>query len=257
MHLDFSRIDAFDFLEQLGIEVHSSPGAEEIAICCPFHGESRPSCHMNSRTTAFRCKACPARGNAVHFLAMLEKMSLQEAAYHIKKQYDNTFREPKGGALAEFNATVSEKPRIVIPTEVVLDESIGKRFHPISDDGFRYLTEERGLTEKTIRELQLGWDNWSNRVTFPIRNTKGDLLGFKGRDIYGTHPAKYKVLGDGRNWSVYGFAMHDTSRSFYGAEDLPSETVIVVEGELDRAALYQMGYTSVALGGRPLPSTTP
>jgi hypothetical protein len=84
-------------------------------------------------------------------------MSLQEAAYHIKKQYDNTFREPKGGALAEFNATVSEKPRIVIPTEVVLDESIGKRFHPISDDGFRYLTEERGLTEKTIRELQLGW----------------------------------------------------------------------------------------------------
>lgn len=245
--LDLSRVDVEDLLNQYDID-HEGPSATgEIAICCPFHLERNPSCHINVDNALFRCKACGEKGSVVHFIAKLENVSLQFAEYLLKQRYDSNFREPIGDLLTEFERSIAEK-EVEDSQPKILPEHLTEKFWPMSNEGFRYLWE-RGVSNETIQELSLGWDASDRRVTFPIRDQHRNLLGFKGRAIDPWVKAKYKVLGDSANWTKYRFPMYDTKKAVYLAERLPQNEVVVCEGELNAAAMVQMGYEAVAIGG--------
>jgi DNA primase len=248
--IDLSKIDVVDMLDAYGIDHQGVSSTGEVAIACPFHGERNPSCHINASSTLFNCKACPAKGNAIHFVAKLENISFQLAEVILKQRYDDTVYIPLQSVDDELEdhfkpldlfAKNNEQQRI-------LPEALTEKFWPMSEEGFRYLWE-RGFSNDIIRELELGWDDFGRRITFPIRDPFGRLLGFTGRAIDSWAKAKYRLLGDGPGWQTYGFPMHDKRRAFYLAECLPQKQLIVVEGELNAAALRQMGYQAVALCG--------
>jgi DNA primase len=248
--LDLTKVDVEDLLDCYEID-HSKPSSTgEIAICCVFHGESNPSCHINSETTAWNCKGCGEKGNAIHFVSKLENISRQEAELILKYRYDRNFREPVGGPLAEFEESIKATTTHQAQS-TFLPEAYTEKFWPMPEEGFRYLWE-RGLTNKTIRDLELGWDDFGRRITFPIRDAMGRLLGFKGRAVDPGVKAKSKVLGNTGDWDYYGFPKYDTKRALYLEERQAKSGLnwcCVVEGELDAAALKQIGYPVVGIGG--------
>jgi DNA primase len=246
--LNLSSVDVEDLLECYEIEHQGSSSTGEIAICCPFHLERNPSCHINIHTSLWNCKGCHEKGSAVTFVAKLENISFQKAELLLKQRYDRNFREPEGGPLTEFEKYISGPPVKNQEAQRILPEALTEKFWPMSEEGFRYLWE-RGFSNDIIRELNLGWDDFGRRITFPIRDPFGRLLGFTGRAIDPWVKAKYRLLGDGPGWQTYGFPMHDKRRAFYLAECLPQKRLIVVEGELNAVALRQMGYQAVALCG--------
>jgi DNA primase len=248
--LDLSKVDVLDMLDAYGVEHQGISSTGEIALCCPFHHERNPSCHINSETTLWNCKGCHAKGNAVHFVKLIENISYQYAEVLLKQRYDAAFREPVNGITNELEEFLKPVDLFATNTEHqrILPEALTEKFWPMSEEGFRYL-RERGFSNDIIRELNLGWDDFGRRIAFPIRDPFGRLLGFTGRAIDPWVKAKYRLLGDGPGWQTYGFPMHDKRRAFYLAECLPQKQLIVVEGELNAAALRQMGYQAVALCG--------
>jgi DNA primase len=57
---------------------------------------------------------------------------------------------------------------------------------------------EAGYSEKLLKRHGIGFDRKRNRVTFPIRDVNGNLIGISGRTVIGENP-KYKVY---QGWHV-------------------------------------------------------
>jgi len=126
------------------------------------------------------------------------------------------------------------------------------------DAGLEYMLQ-RGLSMGSIEAAGLQWDPLTGRVAIPYLSNKGDLVGFKARDITGAHPAKYLVLGDrDKDPPTYGFKPFNTSLELYGHNEvlngprIPGPmtkthylTIVVVEGELNRIKVKQAGVQNV------------
>jgi DNA primase len=107
--------------------------------------------------------------------------------------------------------------------------------------------EGRGFWPQTLDEWDIGYDWHSDRVTIPVHDRAGNLVGFKGRAWYEKHP-KYLVIGDARDRTPrYHFQTYRKSEVVFGlnrCEPHPGR-VIIVEGELNVLAMKQHGYSNV------------
>lgn len=68
---------------------------------------------------------------------------------------------------------IEEKEKPLIP----IDESIISYYRPYVNDIFY----EDNIDYATQKEFEIGYDDFSNRYTIPIRSAIGDLVGIKGR----------------------------------------------------------------------------
>lgn len=104
-----------------------------------------------------------------------------------------------------------------------------------------YLTgPERRLHARTIKEWGLGYWAPRKRVTIPMRDYKGILVGVSGRTIVGAKPKFLHTAGFKRDYFLFGEHMIDPSQ----------RTGYIVEGHFDVIYLWQIGYRSpVALMG--------
>ncbi len=90
------------------------------------------------------------------------------------------------------------------------------------------------------------YDPMAGRVVFPQVNPAGKFLGFVGRDITGDGKDKYLATG---STPIFRRAevLYRIDRARRGIER--SRTVIVVEGLLDAALLFQIGVKNVVATG--------
>lgn len=275
--IDLTRLDAEDFLSALGVENVQRVAQDEVRFSCPFsghsHGDETPSAYMNTgerdeeKCTLWKCHGCGRSGNAVGFLALHEGISRERAALYIRQEYDATFREPEDGSFAgEWDrhfARSDAPPPEANPPLAELGDAALDHFHVDWTDAWSEWTARgyegdgplgymfrRGFDPETLERFEVGYDERSQRFTIPIRNLDGELIGFKGRAWNGD-PRKYMVIGDTRGGSAYGFAPYEAKAVVYGLHDCePGSEVAVVEGELNRIAMWQKGYpNSCAVGG--------
>ncbi|WP_370530823.1 CHC2 zinc finger domain-containing protein [Mycobacterium paragordonae] len=54
-------------------------GREWISCLCPFHGDSNKSASVSFKNNAFRCFACPVRGDAIALIRSREGVTFAEA----------------------------------------------------------------------------------------------------------------------------------------------------------------------------------
>lgn len=114
-----------------------------------------------------------------------------------------------------------------------------------------YLTVKRGLSRFTIDDLGIGYGTWNTtpiagcnlngRITFPIKDLEGEMIGFGGRSLGDVKP---KYLNSEAS------ASYDKSRVLYNldiARDyiLEAGYAIVVEGYMDVASVWQSGIKNV------------
>ena len=131
----------------------------------------------------------------------------------------------------------TEKPLKPIP------EKILSYFKPYVNDMFN----EDGVSYDTQAEFEIGYDEFTNRITIPIRDDLGNLVGVKARYFYRQVPEdeqKFMYIEKcARSQILYG--LYKTINFIKKAQ-----RVFVTEAEKGVQQLYDKGYfEAVATGG--------
>ena len=271
------HVNVIDFLENLDIANISQDTADEVKFSCPFpdhtHGDSTPSARMNDgsknpdKTTVWTCYGCKRSGYAVTFLAEYLGISRQQARNDIKQHYAPGYIAPKYGSIAkEFEARREALKRNHVTTNPPLDAEIIRKF----DVDWGVYAEEygdypdvaymldRGFTPATLDDWGIGYDQLSKRITIPVCDPEGNLVGFKGRAWRKEARPKYLVLGDKEDRQRYGFPTYDKSLIVFGLDrcsNSDSQTLVLVEGEIDVMSLEVMGIPAISVSGSSMSPT--
>lgn len=267
------NVDVEDFLGSMQITKWRRATADEIIYSCPFpghsHSDETPSAYINTgekdpgKTTQWKCHGCGRQGTGVAFYAFVENVSKQEARRVLKAQYAPNFRAPKGGSIvAELDQRFAEPTRLRERAEnnpVIPYAEYERRFavdwyesEQIDSPECRYLFE-RGFSADTLTDWDIGYDARSSRLTIPIHDHLGRIVGIKARAWREGVKPKYKILGDKGQRKTYGWPVYWKSRVVFGLHRcFRDEPLVLVEGELDVIALHQMGIAAIATGSAHL-----
>jgi DNA primase len=246
---DPSHVDVEHFLDTLGIEHITRATRSEMRFSCPYpshaDGDRTPSCYMNTNTARFFCHGCKERGTAVDMASYVLQITPLEAIRLLKHAYMPGGINPDARNLTEEVRKLWRGDEKV--EQPILDErelraremdwwSAWEARH--ADGAFQPANYffDRGFDPAPLIEWDLGWDNRSQRITIPIHDLDGRLIGFKARATDDRKP-KYLVLGDGPGGGPYGFDRYYPSQVVFGAhkarESQWHSPVVVCEGELN------------------------
>lgn len=254
-------------------------GANYIGLC-PFHNEKTPSFNVNPARGIFKCFGCGEGGDSVAFLMKHEHYTYPEALRWLAERYHIHIEETE--ATPEEKAAQSERDRVFHVNEFAQKYFQNLLFNDEQgrSTGLSYF-EERCLREDTIRKWGLGYckDSWDDfctaakaegfseedmvaagvaiknentgkvydrfrgRVTFPIYNVGGRVLGFSAR-ILTSDKTKAKYVNSPES-IIYTkgkvlFGLH-LAKDAIVKEDL----CYLVEGNMDAVMMYQNGVKNV------------
>ena len=263
-----NRVDVADVV---GRYVQLKKGGINLLGLCPFHNEKSPSFTVSPTKQFYHCFGCGAHGSAITFLIEHTGASFPEAVRTLAGAVGMTVPE-ENRSPGQKAATARRREEVSQHTKA-LDAAQKHYLAQLRDSpaAIRYL-KQRGLTGVIAKEFGLGWasadrqalakvfphyddpilvesglviesedgrryDRFRERVMFPIRNVKGELVGFGGR-IIGKGEPKYlnspetPVFSKGNE--LYGL--------FEARAAIRTEgCVIVVEGYMDVVGLAQLG----------------
>jgi DNA primase len=251
--------------------VQLKKGGINLLGLCPFHNEKSPSFTVSPTKQFYHCFGCGAHGSAITFLIEHTGASFPEAVRTLASAVGMSVPEENR---SPSQKAASSRRREEISQHTQALELAQKHYLTQlreSPAAIRYL-KERGLTGLIAKEFGLGWatadrqalakvfpryddailvesglviesedgrryDRFRERIMFPIRNVKGEIVGFGGR-IIGKGEPKYlnspetPVFSKGNE--LYGLF---EARSAIRTEGC----VIVVEGYMDVVGLAQLG----------------
>lgn len=247
---------------------------------CPFHNEKSPSMVVYNDTQSFYCFGCGAGGDVITFIKKIENLDYIEAvrllAARAGLQVPEEERDDRTARLKKRIYEINREAGRFFHAQLISE----KNKHALA-----YLTG-RGLSVRTIRRFGLGYapDSWDaltrhlrgkgysdeelyaaavvgrgrggsvydqfrDRVMFPIIDLRGNVIAFGGRVMQGSGP-KYlnspdtPVFKKSRNLFALNFAKQSAE-----------PYLILAEGYMDVIALHQAGFTTaVATLGTALTS---
>ena len=286
---DISKIlDAARIEDVVGVFVPLKKRGSNFIGLCPFHDEKTPSFNVNPARGIFKCFGCGEGGDSVAFLMKHQHYTYPEALRWLAERYHIHIEETE--VTAEEKQAQSEKDRLFHVNEfaqkyfqdLLFNDEEGKSI------GLSYF-EERCLSRETIRKWGLGyckdsWDDFCNaakkegyteeelvkagvairnentgsiydrfraRVTFPIFNIGGRVLGFSAR-ILSSDKSKAKYVNSPES------IIYSKSNVLFGlhlAKDriIKEDLCYLVEGNMDAVMLHQSGvFNVVATSGTAL-----
>lgn len=238
-------------------------GSVYVALC-PFHSEKTPSFVVSPTKNIFKCFGCGISGNAVKFVMEYEKISFQDAILKIAQKYGINVKLTSSGKekqnqkyylitrqLTEFfknSLLESIKAREYLKSrkilaKTVVDFEIG--YAPENNDILSFALKNN-ISEEDLKKIGILNQNknliFKNRIIFPIKNLKGNIVAFGGRSLSDDNKPKYLNSPETE--------IYKKSEVLYGifeALDYIKEKrqVIIVEGYLDLISLYQIGIKNV------------
>jgi DNA primase len=262
-----------DIVEVISARVPLKKGGREYKACCPFHNEKSPSFWVSPDKQFYHCFGCGAHGTVIGFLMQYEKMEFFDAVADLAQRAGLTMpREALKGSdtgsadLHEvmariarfFEQNLADQPRAqkyVLARGI--DAQTGTRFAlGYAPDSWDSLLNRFGAQEDERRQLlQLGmiierdtrggeraagfYDRFRDRLMFPIRDSRGRVIGFGGRIIDQGEP-KYlnspetPLFHKGRE--LYGLYEARQARADF-------KRLMIVEGYMDVVRLHQAGIT--------------
>ncbi len=265
-----------DVVEIVGRYVQLKKGGANFMGLCPFHGEKSPSFSVSPSKQFYHCFGCGKNGNAISFLMDHAGMTFVEAVNDLAQQYG--LQVPQDDASPQDRARAAEQRQKQTTLSDVLERAgeayrthlkesakavtylqgrglsgeIAKRFGlGYAPAGWRSLASvfpnyedpllvESGLVILSAEEgeEEKRYDRFRDRVMFPIRNIKGECIGFGGR-VLGDEKPKYlnspetPVFSKGRE--LYGLFEARNALREHGY-------ALVTEGYMDVVALAQLGF---------------
>ncbi len=260
-----NRVDIVDVINR---RVPLKKAGREYHACCPFHDEKTPSFTVSPQKQFYHCFGCGVHGSAIGFLMEYDNLGFVEAVEELAGSVGVEVPREDGGApqgpdLRPLYNTMEEASRFY---------QHQLRRHPQAPGAVDYL-KSRGLSGDVAARFQIGyappgWDNlltslgrdnpsirrlaecgliieqegkrydrFRDRIVFPIRDTRGRVIGFGGR-VMGDEKPKYlnspetPLFHKGRQ--LYG--LYEARKA-----DGKLQRLLVVEGYMDTVALAQYG----------------
>jgi DNA primase len=275
-----------DIVEIVGRSVQLKKGGANYMGLCPFHSEKSPSFSVSPSKQFYHCFGCGKNGNAISFLIENNGMTFIEAVQDLAQQFGMQIPEDDATPQDRERAAQQRAKQATL-TDVLEKAGEAYRKHLKNSPKAVAYFKGRGVSGEIAKEFGLGYapegwrslasvfpdyddpllaesglvivnedddkryDRFRDRVMFPIRNVKGECIGFGGR-VLGDEKPKYlnspetPVFSKGRE--LYGL---------YEARQALREQgyVLVTEGYMDVVALAQLGFpNAVATLG---PACTP
>jgi DNA primase len=268
------QIETREMLEELGVGRIYESSMDEFLFSCPFdghsHGDERPSAYMNngakqaSKNTVWKCHGCGRSGNAISFVAEYQGISRSRATRELRERFAPGWHKPRGGSMrAEFElrkTRVKELEDEKYPEIPVLGweayapfEVDWPSFEDVEGADAQYMYG-RGFTTADLMEWRIGYDHASDRITIPVCDPEGELLGIKGRAWSKSVRMKYRILGDttrtiARDGIVYGFDPYLKSQVVFGIDKWGEQRSYVWdEGEINVMSWWKMKVPAFATG---------
>jgi DNA primase len=261
--LNIKNIDSKSILEYYSVK-NLSEDSTELKFSCPFpehpNGDRNPSSGISKKTNQYNCFSCHRKGTIVNFVAEMEGISEAVAIRYIRENfYKNGDFETKSVLKALQDKL--EKPKKPVYFEPTIPDHVLDDFYvdwhkvkeAMKDDSappqLAYIFESKGFSPDILSEFNIGFDKKTNRITIPIRNYEGELVGIKGRATLANQFPKYKSIGDKEDTQpYYGFFTTNINNYTFGLDSAEGD-LIICEGEFDAIALREKGFKgSVALG---------
>ena len=260
-------VQRVDIIEVISNRIEIKKAGREYKGLCPFHTEKTPSFTVSQEKGFYHCFGCGAHGTALGFLMdygnqtfieAIEELS-KIAGVEIPKTKQDRAKNKKNKSLQELTAEImgqfiqnlsqSEKAIAYLKNRNI-DGKTAKKFSiGFANDSWDDILKKFGTSDTRVKKLlDCGliikkddsgyYDRFRNRIMFPIRDNKGNVLGFGGRIIDDGEP-KYLNSPETQLFKkgqlLYGmFESKEALRS--------SSEAIIVEGYTDVIALSMNGF---------------
>jgi DNA primase len=262
-----------DIVEIIGARVPLKKAGREYKANCPFHTEKSPSFWVSPDKQFYHCFGCGAHGTVIGFLMQYEKMEFfdavadlaQRAGLEVPREAFGP-RDPGGANLHEvmsriarfFEQNLADNARAqkYVNSRGIDPKTAAKFALGFAPDSWDALLNRFGAQDderKQIRELGMiierdtrggeraagFYDRFRDRLMFPIRDSRGRVIGFGGRIIDQGEP-KYlnspetPLFHKGRE--LYGLYEARQARADF-------KRLMIVEGYMDVVRLHQAGIT--------------
>lgn len=241
---------------------------------CPFHNEKTPSFVVSPERQVWHCFGCSKGGDIFSFIQDIEGIEFPEALRILATK--------AGVELDSFNPAVKDDKARLFEVCETATKFFEKQFHSNAGKLALEYLKNRGVLDTTIQEFRLGfapndwsalgtflkncgyleneiieaglaikrndgsgsYDRFRSRITFPVFDLNGQVVGFTGR-IFGIddgESAKYINTPQTR--------IYDKSRILYGLnkakmEIKQADQCVLVEGNMDAIMSYQAGVKNV------------
>ncbi len=266
-----SRIDLVEVLSPY-LKLQRS-GAAYKGLC-PFHEEKTPSLIIQRGDSHYHCFGCGAHGDAIQFLMTHLKMSFMEAVENLAERFHVQLEEVKG----------DDKPKG--PPKAALKDALERAcqfyqfylLHTLEGHAALDYLYGRGVTLDFIQQFQIGlapkipqvflkymWEQkisnaileevglftkgrefFSDRITIPIRDAVGAVIGFSAR--------KYKTdTFGGKYVNTPETPLFKKSKVLFGLsycrKTIAKERkALIVEGQIDALRLIYSGFNWAVAG---------
>lgn len=253
-------------------------GKDYVGLC-PFHDDTRPSFSVSPSRNICKCFSCGEGGNPLTFIMKHEHLSFPDAIKYLGRKYGITVEDKE---VTPEQMERKNKREELLAVNTFAKETFVTSLHQEAEGrriGLSYF-RERGLTDETIKEFELGYspasatylvdkakkagisledleeaglilktqhggyiDRYRDRVIYPIHSISGNVVGFGGRILV-------KKENTGKYINSPASILYDKSRELYGlyfAKRALSKKnkCLVLEGYMDVLSMHQRGVENV------------
>ena len=269
-------LNRVDIVDVVGRYVQLKKGGANFSGLCPFHNEKSPSFTVSPTKQFYHCFGCGAHGTAIGFLMEYSGLGFVESVKDLAQNVGMTVPEQEDrlppAQRAELQAKTlalsdamtlacnfyrqqlrSARPAIdYLKGRGLTGEVAAKYWIGYAPDGWDSLREvftdydsdvlvEAGLIIDRSDEdnsHRKRYDRFRDRIMFPIRNTKGQVIGFGGR-VMGAGEPKYLNSPETPLFQK-GSELYGLFEARQAIRD--KDYVLVTEGYMDVVALAQYGF---------------
>ena len=264
--------DKIDIEQVISSHISLKRRGKNLVGLCPFHNEKTPSFTVYPESRSFYCFGCGAGGDVISFVRRMDNLDYVEAVKAVAQMagmsmpedgYDDTLAKQRKRLLeanreaARFYHTCLMDPKNKDALDYFLKRGLSistiRRFGlGYAPNDWRELINHLKSLGFTDHELVLAnlarrsdkngranyYDNFRNRVMFPIIDLRGNVIAFGGRVMDDSKP-KYINTSDTLVYKKSNgvFAMNL-------AKNNNDNKFILVEGYMDVIALHQAGFTN-------------
>lgn len=258
------------------VQLKSAGGGQKKGLC-PFHDEKSPSFHVTPSKGFFHCFGCQASGDVIAFLMKIDHLSFTETierladrlGYQLRYEQGNFTPAPAGNrsrliaanALAAkfYQEQLNTSPLAAHARELMTKrgfdkgacETFGVGYAPDEWDGLTKFLREQGFTIDELETAGLSKmgqrgpiDKFRNRLTWPIKDISGDVVGFGARKLASDEEDQGPKYLNTSETPIY-----KKSQVLYGLDMAKKEIakkrqVVIVEGYTDVMAAHLAGITT-------------
>ena len=265
-------LSSADIVDIINRYVPLKRAGSNFSWCCPFHNEKTPSFMVSPTKQIFKCFGCWKGGNVLTFIQEIERIDFWDAVKELAKieninleKYDTTVKKIAADSdekwkikrihsltqqffksqlqnSSEAQSYLKEKRKL---TDQLI-EQFGIWYAPDKNYELIQLLRSKGFTDNDLLEASLAkkgatWEIFAffrNRITFPIFDIMGNVVGFSARVLKSEDSPKYLNSAEHKAFEkskiLYGLNFAKN-----GIKEL--QKIIIVEWQMDVLGLAKLG----------------